>query len=155
MSFEWPSRLGRADEGEVTQVFAPWKAGREGIPEGPVRPHPAPDPCLAKWAGEVCIPNRCTPWVQASASGYSDRPWLTSHDRILRLFPHVVNQRFSLVHNAVSWTSPELVRSIDDAVELLPGNGVLRRGERKRGDDDAERTANQRRDRSGSGAAER
>jgi hypothetical protein len=38
MSFEWPSRLGRADEGEVTQVFAPRKAGREGIPEGPVRP---------------------------------------------------------------------------------------------------------------------
>jgi len=71
-----------------------------------------------------------------------DRPWLPIHGRILRLCRHVVNQRFSLVHNAVSWTSPELVRSIDDAVELFPGNGVLRRGERKRGEDDAERTAN-------------
>jgi hypothetical protein len=64
MSFEWPSRLGRADEGEVTQVLAPWKAGREGIPEGLVRHHPAPNPCFATWAGEVSIPNKCTPRVQ-------------------------------------------------------------------------------------------
>jgi hypothetical protein len=32
-----PSQLGRGERG-VTQVFAPWKAGREGIPEGSVRP---------------------------------------------------------------------------------------------------------------------
>ena len=61
MLFGWPSQLGRAEEEEVTQVFAPWRAGREGASlKGPSGPpgHPTetaavdlPAVCSSLWRG--------------------------------------------------------------------------------------------------------
>jgi hypothetical protein len=81
-----PSQLGRGERGVS---LPPGRPGARASLKGPSGP-PAPDPSLAKWAGEACDPNICTPQAfptTESSTGELRSPQATSVGLLLLALP--------------------------------------------------------------------